>query len=853
MKKAEIKVGGKYTAKVNNRLVTVRVDSIRKTKKFAGTSYSGTSIYKDTTIYDVTNLSTGRTTTFRSAAKFRREVKSRHETNPVPPCDNLFPGGTYGCTRPKDHSGLCNGDNPDTNHHFTGEPKPTQEAITELVETDTLAKTLVEDEAKEGDKLPNPEGGFGVLADFYARKQEGEQSADFTESIVQSVDQRHSVLMDIQTLPSCSSNLIGDLSPANYANASLAGKIALTRQQREVGTPVAGMIPNEEQESIIAAATKTGLRVMVVGAGAGTGKTATLKMLEQVLLGKGQYTAFNASLVAESKSKFTKAACNTTHSLAFREVGKLYAHRLGGERVKSYQIAQALGIESLNIVLKGMGEPDIEGKPTDKLKVLQADFLAGQVMVAIKKFCQSADREVEAKHLSFIAGIDVPNSRNNVGIVHDYLLPFCRKAWADMSNVNGTLPFTHDCYVKLWQLGEGDDRPVIAADYILLDECQDTAPVFLDIIKQQTHALICLVGDENQSIYEWRGAVNAMKAFPDAPKRVLSQSYRFGQAVADVANTVLATLDEPTDLVMRGMPTIPSRVDVVAEPRCYLYRTNAGAVSRVMSSIKEGKKPHLIGGGDDVVKWCQAALDLQSKRGTRHPELCCFESWAEVVEYSKTDEGSDMRLMVKLVTEFGAAAIRDVLRDMPKEEDADLVVSTAHKSKGREWNTVKLGPDFPTANKMSDPDRRLLYVAATRAKLVLDISQCPPFCGGRECNEDGEGGGWVPGLEIKYTQPMPSAQEAIIPPNTTVGESIPSIHNDAIPANVAEGNGNRNGIPTDIFTWAKGFDGKWNVRGPKDAKVGDKIKVIKKSGAASYETVREVIKRRDDEAWIYRV
>ena len=78
--------------------------------------------------------------------------------------------------------------------------------------------------------------------------------------------------------------------------------------------------------------------------------------------------------------------------------------------------------------------------------------------------------------------------------------------------------------------------------------------------------------------------------------------------VADVANAVLATLEEPTDLVMRGMPTIPSRVDEVAEPRCYLYRTNAGAVGRVMTSIKAGKKPYLIGGGDDVVRWCQAAL-----------------------------------------------------------------------------------------------------------------------------------------------------------------------------------------------------------------------------------------------------
>lgn len=57
MKKNEIQVGGHYVAKVSNRLVTVRVDAIRE----------GPVNQR----YDVTNLATGRKTTFRSAAKFR--------------------------------------------------------------------------------------------------------------------------------------------------------------------------------------------------------------------------------------------------------------------------------------------------------------------------------------------------------------------------------------------------------------------------------------------------------------------------------------------------------------------------------------------------------------------------------------------------------------------------------------------------------------------------------------------------------------------------------------------------------------------------------------------------------------
>lgn len=71
MKKSEIKVGGEYTARVSGKFVTVRVDSIREIQKFSRTDYRGISIYRDKTVYDVTNLVTGRKLVFESAAKFR--------------------------------------------------------------------------------------------------------------------------------------------------------------------------------------------------------------------------------------------------------------------------------------------------------------------------------------------------------------------------------------------------------------------------------------------------------------------------------------------------------------------------------------------------------------------------------------------------------------------------------------------------------------------------------------------------------------------------------------------------------------------------------------------------------------
>ena len=99
------------------------------------------------------------------------------------------------------------------------------------------------------------------------------------------------------------------------------------------------MTPTDEQTDIVQTV-KSASSNILINALAGTGKTTTLRMIGDALPGRGQYTAFNAALVSESKEKFqgTKVACNTTHSLALRAVGKDFAHRLGGNRVKRCRV-----------------------------------------------------------------------------------------------------------------------------------------------------------------------------------------------------------------------------------------------------------------------------------------------------------------------------------------------------------------------------------------------------------------------------------------------------------------------------------------------------------------------------------
>lgn len=84
--------------------------------------------------------------------------------------------------------------------------------------------------------------------------------------------------------------------------------------------------------------------------------------------------------------------------------------------------------------------------------------------------------------------------------------------------------------------------------------------------------------------------------------------------------------------------------------------------------------------------------------------------------------GEDLRLLVKLIDNFGAEKIIFALEHQPREEYAEVVISTAHKSKGREWRTVQIAEDFPQQADSEKADLRLLYVSITRAKEVLDVS-----------------------------------------------------------------------------------------------------------------------------------
>jgi hypothetical protein len=494
--------------------------------------------------------------------------------------------------------------------------------------------------------------------------------------------------------------------------------------------------PLTSQQQDIVDTWKSGIDILAVEAGAGAGKTSTLIALAKADGRKGQYLAFNRGIVSEARTKFAQQAPNfsasTIHAIAKAAVGGDFEHRIRQHRVFPSELAIEWGINESFTCTFG-----------DESRTLAPKFLASYVLEALRKFCDSDAELPETKHFRYLDTIDKRDEAGkftytNNNRLRAQLLPVLRRLWDNVSRPEGRLQLgkgTDFLNVLVKVFAQLDD-PAIPGDVLAIDEAQDLSPVMLQIVHKQNKPVI-LVGDSQQQIYSWRGAVNALQTVKATQTLYLTQSFRFGPEIAAVANAVLAEIPGAAIRVEGAGPKEgASRIGYHESPDAILTRTNAGGIAQALSQQKLGRRTYLEGGSSDIKSLVKAAGDLMMGRRTTNPELAPFGSWDEVRSYVTEDEPtSELKLFVKLVDENGIDIMTQAVsnkdangRDVTKA-DADVVITTVHKCKGEEWNSVKLAGDFSDKvfDSSDDEAKRLLYVAVTRARQNLDITDCSPM------------------------------------------------------------------------------------------------------------------------------
>jgi superfamily I DNA/RNA helicase len=466
----------------------------------------------------------------------------------------------------------------------------------------------------------------------------------------------------------------------------------------------------------------------VLDACAGSGKTTTARQMCEAIDGEKLYLVYNSAAAQDAKKSFPKGVrVSTTSALAWHKYPE-YQERMNprARRVKAKDTA----------LLAGLTQPVQLGGNV----AINPVTVASWALETIQKFCYSSATKITEKHTPAILAFGLEPLQED--LLRSEIVDWARKIWVDCRKLGSKHRFTYDYAFKLLVMSPPD----LGYDAVIIDEAQDSNYATLHLLKAQINSQLIAIGDPAQQLYGWRGASDIMGEF-DGDRLTLSQSFRFGERIAEEADKWLAHTQ--TNIRVRGNPAMDSRVVDWPMDRtdAVLCRNNATVMGRAIDFLDQNKKVAIVGGTEALRNLAFAARDLMNGKRTSYAELSAFSDWGELMAFTEEPGGGDLKALVQLVNQYKVNGILDACNRLVPENPGeakyqrrtfvqpDVVISTAHKSKGREWLNVEVADDFKEPDDVEDPmggppepgpisrhEAMLHYVTVTRARETLNRS-----------------------------------------------------------------------------------------------------------------------------------
>ncbi|UPW37420.1 putative UvrD-type helicase [Escherichia phage vB_EcoM_ESCO8] len=480
--------------------------------------------------------------------------------------------------------------------------------------------------------------------------------------------------------------------------------------------------PTEEQTAIKEAFPDH--RFLTIQAKSGSGKTSTLYLLANSTEDRILYLAFNKSMAEEARRKMPlNVECRTLHSICYQFLDHRLRAKLSrpeGQYVNvagtGSEIAKKFKINNLI---------DKRGKT-----LLTRAMIGLMIKQTVGKFEFSDDPFISRKHFPSVHLADIKRKGINEHKLITEVVKYAKQLWRERIDPNTDTLMTHDTYVKLFELSGAD----LGYDIIFGDEFQDVNPAFLSILRNAKSAKqVVVVGDEYQSIYQFRGSQNMMKETSTYGAELpLTACFRFGPKVANIANMILSD-KEPLrhPLVGKGFDTVVGsyKSDVVdyTKPYTIIFRKNLTLLMEAMDRIADGEEIIINVDTRDFISMVDSVNAL--RRGdiekVKHETVLPYADWNEFVECAEADP--DAKRLLNIVVSGKANTIAHTLRTHRNSPTAKVTLTTAHKSKGLEWDQVIVANDFPSNYDkktgewigLEEAERNLLYVAHTRCVKCL--------------------------------------------------------------------------------------------------------------------------------------
>lgn len=279
--------------------------------------------------------------------------------------------------------------------------------------------------------------------------------------------------------------------------------------------------------------------MIVAGAGSGKTKVLTTRIAHLMATGVDAFNilalTFTNKAAKEMKERIEKLLGNsearnlyigTFHSV-FARILRSEAHHLGYPN--SFTIYDTDDAKS--VVKTVVNEMNLDDKLYKPATVYNRISSAKNALVGPDAYANDYALQQE----------DLRGNRPLIGKIYDAYVKRCFK--------NGAMDFDDlllNFYMLLKNFPESLSKYQRKFKYVLVDEYQDTNPAQYEIIKLlgAMHENVCVVGDDAQSIYSFRGAtieniLQFQKDYDDAHVVMLEQNYRSSQSILNVANTII--------------------------------------------------------------------------------------------------------------------------------------------------------------------------------------------------------------------------------------------------------------------------------------------------------------------------
>lgn len=398
-------------------------------------------------------------------------------------------------------------------------------------------------------------------------------------------------------------------------------------------------------------------KIIAVNAVAGSGKTSTGDAVIRAFQPKnGFYTAFNKAIVQDSAKRFGNLLqCKTIHALAYK-----YVKPKGSIEDLSYlTIKEDIGYEDKAIIIDTIDE-FFRSSSTD-----------------IEEFAKTKTHNEELQKL-----------------IMDY---------ANMM-ICGDIPPTFNYMLKMLHLMLLDGEIDIDFDLLILDECQDTTAVALEIFKLIHAKKKVIFGDKFQNIYSFMNTVNAFEELDNLELLRLTKSFRCNPYIANIVEDYSkTTLDR--NFIYTGNENLENNSKSIA----YITRTNSALIERMDKLLERGESFTLTRNVNEIFALPIALLNasngkpvfdkkykfLQTEYNKYQDVKSKYNSFFEYLNLVVADPLIDSTCKVLMNFATKRINIYD-LKNRVKElkVNPNIILTTAHAFKGLEADYVYIEDDL---------------------------------------------------------------------------------------------------------------------------------------------------------------